>query len=112
MPTTDNGYAVAYEVLGSPGVMLSGVKQPPRGCEDHTIYWNACIFQKCSRKDAFQIWYGDLDLTASEAELQRIADTLQETIYVTPEQPWRFNGFKDTMRIAEYAERAVRFDPC
>lgn len=91
-------FAAAIRYLGLPGAMLSGSKQKPRGTEDHTIYWNACVFMKTGHKDAEQIWWGDLDVTASMEKLHALATDLGETIYATREQPWRFDGFRETMK--------------
>lgn len=87
----------AEDFLGVQGAMLSGFKTNPPGLEDHMIFWNACVFKKISRNDAVSIWYGDLDVTAREENLQKLADALGSTIVVTREHPWRWDGFKKSM---------------
>lgn len=104
-------YATIDQILGYPGRMLSGSKQIPSHRQGHVIYWNACVFVKTGRKDADQIWYGDLDVTADEVKFQELANALSETIYVTPEQPWRFNGFRETMKVRQNRDRLIQFDP-
>lgn len=76
----------AEERLGMPGAMLSGSKTAPKG---QTVYWNACIFNEAEE----QIWHGDLNLTRKAKELQELADAVGP-IHVTPESPFRFDGFK------------------
>lgn len=100
----------AVEILGFPGAMLSGTKIAPHGLKDHDIYWNACVFQKTGRHDAEQIWHGDLDVTEKRQALHRLANAVGTTIYVTPEQPWRFDGFKDAWKHADRT-RVIAFAP-
>lgn len=76
----------AEEELGMPGAMLSGSKTAPEG---ETVYWNACVFDD----DKATIWHGDLNLTRSNDKLQALANRVG-TIHVTPEHPFRFEGFK------------------
>lgn len=99
-------YEAIGDCLGFPGAMLSGSKCTPLGKEDHTIYWNACVFDSAGT----QIWHGDLDVTDREADLRALAQRLGEAIWVTPEQPWRFDGFAATMKVKDYAERAIKFE--
>lgn len=99
-----------YDILGMPGRMLSGSKQTPPRLKDHTIYWNACVFLKHG-KLVEQIWHGDLDVTARMDDFKRLAKELGGTIYVTPEQPWRFDGFKQTAKLKHHAERMLEFKP-
>lgn len=114
---SDTDYKIIDEILGLPGVMLSGSKRTPPGREGHTIYWNACVFvaegrsSKAKHKSAVQVWYGDLDLDASDAALHELATKLGKTVYVTPEQPWRFDGFAETQKRSYEAERMRRYDP-
>lgn len=90
----------AQEELGAPGAMLHGAKIAPEGQE---VYWNACVFNE--REE--QIWHGDFNLTRDRDKLQRLADRVG-TIHLTPEQPFRFDGFKAGKK--SYAgERIVTF---
>jgi hypothetical protein len=97
--------------------MLSGMKQKPRGTEDHILYWNACVFMAHGRasrskhEDADQIWHGDLDVTVRYDKLQELATRLNKAIYVTPEQPWRFDGFAFTIKNKYDSERMVKITP-
>jgi hypothetical protein len=54
-----------------------------------------------------QIWHGDLDVTTRAEDLQRLAGLIG-TVYVTPEQPWRFDGF-ETTRKSRHADRLIEF---
>lgn len=107
------------EHLGFPGAMLSGSKRTPPRREGHTIYWNACVFEtterssKARHKCGTQIWHGDLDVTQDEQALKALATALGHTIYVTPESPWRFDGFEATMRKHDPRRDLpfYRFDP-
>lgn len=91
----------AYEELGAPGAMLSGSKTAPEG---ETVYWNACIFNDAKE----QIWHGDLNLTTSAEFLQRLANRVGR-IHVTPEHPFRFDGFKRGK--SERGDRIVTYEP-
>ncbi len=92
---------VAMDVLGLAGAMLSGSKQGPA-----SIYWNACIFDK----DEQQIWHGDLDTEKKADDLQELANRIG-TIYVTPEQPFRFKGLR-AGRAESYAPgRILTYSP-
>ena len=95
-----------FKTIGFPGRMLSGSKlyysqQHP----DSTVYFNACIFDGYKR----QIWHGDLDLTLEVDKLQSLANQIG-TIHVTPEHPYRFEGF-DEGRKRDYENRLVTFEP-
>ena len=85
------------KILGYTGAMLSGSKVKPKGCEDHTIFWNACVFTE----DGKEIWFGDLDLTAKEEDLQKVADLVGK-IYVTREHPFRWHGLKEGLKQEPY----------
>jgi hypothetical protein len=96
--------------IGYAGAMLSGTKQKPAGLEDHEIFWNACLFVKHGRgdKSVVQEWWGDLDVTAQEANLQALANELGHTVYVTREHPWRWKGFAAAKKDAEiYNDRSI-----
>lgn len=78
-------------ILGHAGAMLSASKSHrPPGTEEHTIYWNACIFAD----DGTQVWFGDLDVTESADMLQKVANEIG-TIHITPESPFRFEGLEE-----------------
>jgi hypothetical protein len=101
------------DALGYPGAMLSGMKQNPPGTEGHTIYWNACVFEKTGKNEAVQIWHGDLDVTAQTEKLQELANRLGKTLVVTPEHPWRFDGFRKAMQehSPKWDRPVFTFDP-
>lgn len=101
--TVDQESAIAG-LLGFPGVMLSPSKRNPPGREDHVIYWNACVFNHAGE----QIWYGDLDVTAQQRTLQMLAKEIG-TVYVTPEKPWRFDGFHETIKRDSARRRLIEF---
>lgn len=78
--------------LGTSGRMLSASKSMYRDkFPDHKIYFNACLFDK----DLKQIWYGDIDLDIDKESLQMLANYLKEPIYLTIEQPFRWDGLKE-----------------
>jgi hypothetical protein len=74
------------EILGIRGRMISGSKSMyRRAYKDHLVVFNANV---CTRNG--KIWYGDLDITLDTERLQKLADTLDETIYVLYESDGRF----------------------
>lgn len=93
----------AVEVLGTHGAMLSMTKQGPEG---HEVYWNACVFTE----DGTQIWFGDFDYTEDAEKLQELANKTGQVLFLTPEQPFRFDGLKKSMDSYVY-ERVKRIDP-
>lgn len=70
------------------GRMISGSKTAPKG---HTCVWNANIVIKSQGK----IWYGDLDVSKEGDNLKRIADIIDEIIYVLRERDCRFGTEND-----------------
>lgn len=68
-----------------PGRMLSAGKREPKG---HVCVWNANV---CTRSKG-KIWFGDLDLTADEADLKAFAVREGETVYVLRERDGRFTN--------------------
>jgi hypothetical protein len=74
------------EILGIRGRMISGSKSMYRRTyKDHLVVFNANV---CTR--AGKIWYGDLDITLDTESLQKLADALDETVYVLYESDGRF----------------------
>jgi hypothetical protein len=53
---------------------------------DHVVVFNASICAVSGKK----IWWGDLDLTIDEKELQRLANERGEEIFILREQDGRF----------------------
>lgn len=96
----------AERILGMCGTMLSDSKRTPPGRENHTIYWNACVFLD----EGTQIWFGDLDLIENANKLKELAKVAGRKILVTPEQPFRFKGLEKTMKDSHDAERVVVFE--
>lgn len=87
------------------GYMLSGSKSIYRDkFPDHTIYFNACIFNE----ELEQIWWGDIDYTLDKNKLHEVANEFNITFYITRESPYRFDGLtqnnikedKDILTIA------------
>jgi hypothetical protein len=68
-----------------PGRMISGSKTAPKG---HFCVFNANVCTKSRGK----IWFGDLDITDDAADLQRLAETMGEDIYVLREVDGRFRN--------------------
>ena len=65
------------------GRMLSGSKIAPKG---HKCVWNANL---CT-KDGGKFWFGDIDLTADQADLKQLAAEKGCDIYVLREMDARF----------------------
>ena len=63
---------------------------------DHEVFFNGCIFVKerrLFRRTTYrQVWWGDIDLTESQAVVQAAADTLGQDLWVTRER-YRWNGY-------------------
>ena len=77
--------------LGTSGRLLSASKSMYRDkFPNHIVYFNACLFDK----DLKQVWFGDIDLDIDKESLQMLANYLKETIYLTREQPYRWDGLK------------------
>lgn len=79
---------VAVTKLGHMGRMLSGSKS---GYSDrypkNKVFFNGNMYDSKGEK----IWYGDMDLTSERKKLEEIAKELGEPIYVTREQPFRWD---------------------
>lgn len=67
------------------GRMISGSKQGPKG---HVCVFNANICTKSKGK----IWFGDLDVTADQADLKRLAAEQGEEIFILREIDARFHN--------------------
>ena len=76
----------AYELLGFPGAMLSGVKDSKRFPK---AVWNANVCAKSFGK----LWFGDLDLGNDETRtaITRLATFIDEPVYVLREMDARFD---------------------
>jgi len=84
----DKGITVG-RILGLPGRLLGSsklayLKQHP----DNRVFFNANLYDS----EGTKIWFGDVDLTAEEGKLRKVAKTLEEAIFITREQPWRFEN--------------------
>jgi len=80
---------ICYNTIGFPGRMVSASKSSY--CErfpDHKVYFNANIICETYGK----IWFGDIDCTTDEQELIKIADQIDEDIYVLYEMDARFGA--------------------
>lgn len=89
---------IVVDALGHMGRMLSGSKQAPKG---QRVFWNGNIYDSSGRK----LWYGDINLTTEMKTLERIVEVLEEPIYVTAEQPFRWD-----VQTAESLEKHVKLD--
>ncbi len=82
---------IIEKALGYAGKLLSGSKSMYRDIyPDNKVYFNACLFNNNFK----QIWFGDIDFEFDTKILQQLANDLKETIYATPEQPYRWDGLK------------------
>jgi hypothetical protein len=65
---------------------------------DHDVFFNACIFIKertrfLQRGSHYrQVWWGDIDITLSQASLVAAADACGQDLWVTSEK-YRWEGF-------------------
>lgn len=75
--------------MGLPGRMLSASKSYYRDrFPDHKIYFNANLICETFGK----IWFGDADLDTDAQKLIKIADEIDENIYVLREMDARFGA--------------------
>lgn len=103
---------IVREILGWPGKLLSGSKSSySKSHPKNIVFFNGNVYGSDGRK----LWYGDIDLTRDGKNLKYLAHQLQESIYVTAEQPFRWEAqTKESLEeaCAETAySRAVKFDP-
>lgn len=86
---TEEKSSLAYETLGPMGRMLSGSKSAYANAHPkHTVYFNGNVYDSSATK----LWYGDVDLTKDGTKLKQLARQLGESLYVTREMPFRFDG--------------------
>jgi hypothetical protein len=91
--------------------MLSGSKSSySNRYPNNKVFFNGNIYDK----DGVKLWFGDVDLDKDKAKLEQIAHLLNEPIYVTAEQPFRWED-QTTARLQEACThehaRARRIDP-
>lgn len=80
---------VVSEILGAVGRLLSASRSGYLDAHPgHAVFFNANIFDS----GAYLLWYGDIDLTTDGSLLQALADELGEDIYVTSENPYRWES--------------------
>lgn len=81
---------VAVElIIGRLGRLLSGSKSAYYNkYPDHLIAFNGNL---CTKKRG-KIWFGDIDVTIDKDKLEKIADELQEAVYVLREMDARFEN--------------------
>jgi hypothetical protein len=95
---------IAVEILGQHGRLLSMSKTHYADAHpENEVWFNACIFAA----NGDEIWFGDVDLTLEDGELQQLAERIGP-FYLTREQPYRFGGLpedpeQDPKRIRRYA---------
>lgn len=81
---------VATKHLGWCGRLLSWSKSEYRKEHPtHRVFYNANVYTIVDGT-AIKLWYGDVDLTADQSTLQALVDELGKSIYITFEQPYRF----------------------
>jgi hypothetical protein len=74
-----------------PGRMLSLSKSHYRSnYPNNKVVFNANVFTK----ERGKVWHGDLDLTVEISELQRLAATFNEEVWVLREMDGRFDNAK------------------
>jgi hypothetical protein len=69
------------------GRMVSGSKVAPKGQE---CVWNANVIV-----DGKKVWYGDLNLTKDEKDLQKCANIIGKPLYILREMDARFDNEKN-----------------
>lgn len=78
---------IVIEKLGHMGRLLSGSKSTySTNHPGSRVFFNGNIYDAKGEK----IWFGDVDLTREAKKLQEIVQALGEKIYVTREQPFRW----------------------
>lgn len=88
MGENDQKYLAAMHGFLMIGRMMSGTKIGPKG---HVCLWNANILTT----ERGKIWFGDLDLTADEKMLVKLAADLGTKLYILREMDARFNREKN-----------------
>jgi len=79
--------------LGTEGRLLSASKTMYRKkYPNHKVFFNACLFDS----NFTQLWWGDIDFDLDNDSLQLLANYLNETIYITTEHDYRWNGLKES----------------
>lgn len=79
---------VAVKHLGHHGTMISGSKSGYLHSHPKSeVFFNANLYNA----EAIKIWFGDVDITKSRTKLQELAKALGGPIYLTREQPWRWD---------------------
>lgn len=85
----DEEHAVIDDLLGPVGRLLSGSKSGYlENNPSHKVFFNGNIFNS----GAWLLWYGDIDLNLDAEKLQKLANQLNECLYVTSENPYRWES--------------------
>ena len=78
--------------LGNEGRLLSASKSMYlEKFPSHKTFFNACLFDSSFT----QLWFGDIDFDADSESLQLLSNYINEVIFITREQPYRWDGLKD-----------------
>ena len=78
------------KILGPCGRLLSSSKSAYREFyPDHQVFFNACLWDS----NGTEIWFGDIDLTKENRKLEKARNLFDNPIYLTKEDPYRFEGF-------------------
>jgi len=87
--SSDAQYAIAQNIFGHAGRMLSGSKSFYAAANPkNVIVFNGNICTQSGGK----IWYGDIDITKDEAGLKALAAAIGEDVYVLFEMDGRFDN--------------------
>jgi len=89
--TPKNKVETIRSYLGTEGRLLFASKTMYREKHpNHKIFFNACLFDS----NFTQLWWGDINFNLDNDSLQLLANYLKETIYITMEHDYRWNGLK------------------
>jgi hypothetical protein len=92
----------AKEILGHPGRMVSGSKSLYRRSHPlNFVVFNANVIAE-TEEGLKKIWYGDIDITESENDIQMLAEQLETRVYVVYELAARFEN-EEKPDVANFA---------
>lgn len=102
-------YEALEQHVGYSGRMLSGSKSAYHDAHpDHTVFFNACVFNG----KFTQVWHGDVDVTAESDKMQAAADASGQTLYLTREHRYRWDGLdKKSLKAGLKDETVYAFKP-
>jgi len=62
----------------------------------HIVLFNACLFNTKGEK----VWWGDVDLSLDWKVFAEASCSLNQTLILTPETPYRFTGLKEMLKTS------------